>query len=162
MTIRNTSACRAKLPCLAVLCCVLSPSPGRQGLALAAPLLVPAPSAANVAAPTSGPPLAPPQHEKPYALIFGTVWGPDNRPVYGVRVKIRRATDKPKKVRWEVYSDHHGEFAQRVPVGELDYILSADLKGVKFADGTQARMEKEVTVHIYNDEREDVGLHLTR
>jgi hypothetical protein len=103
-----------------------------------------------------------PQHDKPYALIFGTVWGPDDRPVYGVRVKIRRATDKPKKVRWEVYSDHHGEFAQRVPVGELDYILSADLKGVKFADGTQAKMEKEVTVHIYNDEREDIGLHLTR
>ena len=24
--------------------------------------------------------------EKPYALIFGTVWGPDNHPVSGVRV----------------------------------------------------------------------------
>ena len=24
----------------------------------------------------------------PYALIFGTVWGPDNRPVYGVRVNL--------------------------------------------------------------------------
>ena len=32
--------------------------------------------------------------EKPYALIFGTVWGPDNHPVYGVRVKIRRTDDK--------------------------------------------------------------------
>ena len=90
------------------------------------------------------------------------MWGPDDRPVYGVRVKIRRATDKPKKVRWEQYSDHHGEFAQRVPAGEADYILSADLKGVKFADGTQARLPQEVTVHIYNDEREDTGLHLTR
>jgi hypothetical protein len=105
---------------------------------------------------------SPPQKEKPYALIFGTVWGPDNLPVYGVRVKIRRATDKPKKVRWEVYSDHHGEFAQRVPAAEADYILSADLKGVKFSDGTQARLPEEVKVHIYNDEREDTGLHLTR
>ena len=106
-----------------------------------------------------------PQHgkeEKPYALIFGTVWGPDDRPIYGVTVKIRRATDKPKKVRWELYSDHHGEFAQRVPAGEADYILSADLKNVKTADGQPLRLSQEVTVHIYNDEREDTGLHLVR
>lgn len=98
---------------------------------------------------------------KPYALIAGTVWGPDNHPVYGVPVKIRRATDKAKKVRWEVYSDHMGEFAQRVPVGESDYILWADLKGFKTADGTPLRLAQPVTVHIYNDEREDTGLHLT-
>jgi hypothetical protein len=105
-----------------------------------------------------------PQHKevKPYGLIFGTVWGPDDRPVYGVTVHIRRSTDKPKKVRWEVYSDHHGEFAQRVPAGEADYILSADLKGVKTADGQPLHLVQEVTVHIYNDEREDTGLHLTR
>lgn len=131
-----------------IVSCALLPVSAPQRLA-ATPLL-PTPAA------------SPAQHDKPYALIFGTVWGPDDRPVYGVRVKIRRATDKPKKVRWEVYSDHHGEFAQRVPVGDLDYILSADLKGVKFADGTQAKMDKDVTVHIYNDERQDVGLHLTR
>lgn len=109
------------------------------------------------------PQVLPAQHkaEKPYALIFGTVWGPDDHPVYGVRVKIRRATDKPKKVRWELYSDHMGEFAQRVPPGEADYVISADLKGFKLADGSQVQA-KEVTVHIYNDEREDTGLHLTR
>jgi hypothetical protein len=98
--------------------------------------------------------------EKPYALIFGTVWGPDNLPIYGVTVKTRRATDKPKKVRWEVYSDHHGEFAQRVPAGEADYILSADLKGFKSPDGQPLHLVQEVTVHVYNDEREDTGLHL--
>lgn len=102
-----------------------------------------------------------PQQEKPYALIFGTVWGPDDRPVYGIRIKIRRSTDKPNKVRWEVYSDHHGEFAQRVPAGEADYILSPDLKGVKFPDGAPAHAQ-EVTVHIYNEERQDTGVHLTR
>jgi hypothetical protein len=102
------------------------------------------------------------KEEKPYALIIGTVWGPDNRPVYGVPVKIRRSTDKPKKVRWEQYSDHNGEFAQRVPAGEADYILSADLKHVKTADGKPLRLVQEVTVHVYNDEREDTGLHLTR
>lgn len=98
--------------------------------------------------------------DQPYALIAGTVWGPDNRPVYGVRVKIRRSTDKPKKVRWEVFSDHHGEFAQRVPAGEAEYILTADLKGVKTADGKPLHAT-EVTVHIYGDEREDTGVHLT-
>jgi hypothetical protein len=99
---------------------------------------------------------------KPYALIAGTVWGPDDRPVYGIMVKIRKSTDKPKKVRWEVYSDHMGEFAQRVPPGEADYILSADLKGFKPADGKPLHLVQEVTIHIYNDEREDVGLHLAR
>lgn len=99
-------------------------------------------------------------NDKPYALIAGTVWGPDNRPVYGVRVKIRRSTDKPKKVRWEVFSDHHGEFAQRVPAGEADYILTPDLKGIKMADGKPVHAQ-EVTVHIYDDEREDTGVHLT-
>lgn len=96
-----------------------------------------------------------------YALIAGTVWGPDNHPVYGVRVRIRRAKDKPKKVRWDLYSDHNGEFAQRVPPGENDYILSTDRKGLKLTDGTIV-FAPEVTVHIYNDEREDTGLHLTR
>jgi hypothetical protein len=96
---------------------------------------------------------------KPYALIAGTVWGPDDHPVYGIPVKIRRAKDK--KPKWEVYSDHMGEFAQRVPAGEADYVLSADLKGVKTADGQPLRLVQEVTVHIYNDEREDTGLHLT-
>ena len=97
---------------------------------------------------------------KPYALIAGTVWGPDDRPVFGVTVKIRRAKDK--KAKWEVYSDHMGEFAQRVPAGESDYILSADLKRFKPSDGKALRLVQEVTVHIYNDEREDTGLHLTQ
>lgn len=97
--------------------------------------------------------------EKPYALIFGTVWGPDDHPVYGVTVKIRRAKDKHAK--WELYSDHHGEFAQRVPAGEADYVIWADLKGVKTAEGKPLHLAKEVTVHVYDDEREDTGLHLT-
>jgi hypothetical protein len=96
--------------------------------------------------------------DKTYALIAGTVWGPDDHPVYGVTVKIRRATDK--KAKWELYSDHMGEFAQRVPAGEADYILWADLKGFKPADGKPVHLVQQVTVHIYNDEREDTGLHL--
>lgn len=97
--------------------------------------------------------------EKPYALIVGTVWGPDNRPVYGVPVTIRRSKDK--KPKWEVYSDHHGEFAQRLPPGDSDYILSADLKHVKTPDGKPLRLVQEVTIHITGEERVDTGLHLT-
>ena len=100
--------------------------------------------------------------DKLYALIAGTVWGPDDRPVYGITVKIRRATDKAQKARWQVYSDHMGEFAQRVPAGESDYILWADLKGFKPADGKPLHLVQQVTVHIFNDEREDTGLHLAR
>lgn len=96
----------------------------------------------------------------PYALIFGTVWGPDDRPVYGVRVKIRRATDK--KPKWEVLSDHAGEFAQRVPAGEGDYVVWADLKGVKTTDGQVLHLAQEVKVHVEYDERVDMSLHLTR
>ncbi len=117
-----------------------------------------------VAVPTCIPQLlraTPQKGEKPYALICGTVWSPDDHPVYGVKVKIRRASDKPNKVRWELYSDHMGEFAQRVPAAEQDYIISADLKGFKMPDGSPLRLEKEVTVHIYNDERQETGLHLT-
>jgi hypothetical protein len=104
---------------------------------------------------------APSSHTKkqdlPYALIFGTVWGPDARPVYGIKVKIRRKDEK--KPRWQVYSDHQGEFAQRVPAGKADYVISADLKGVKTQDGSKLHAD-DVEVHVDNDERVDTGLHL--
>jgi hypothetical protein len=96
----------------------------------------------------------------PYALIFGTVWGPDNHPVYGITVKIRRVPDK--KPKWELYSDHSGEFAQRVSAGKADYVVWADLKGVKTTDGHPLHLAEEVPVHVEYDERVDIGLHLIR
>ena len=95
---------------------------------------------------------------KPYALIFGTVWGPDDRPVYGVKVLIRR-TDQ-KKAKWELYSDHQGEFAQRVPAAKADYLVWPDLKGLKLLNGKKLQAGEPVTVHIEYDERADIGLHL--
>ncbi len=99
---------------------------------------------------------------EPYALIFGTVWGPDDRPVFGVKVRIRRAQDKDKKARWELYSDHRGEFAQRVSAGKADYVVWADLKDFKSADGKTLHPVQDVPVHVEGDERVDVSLHLTR
>ena len=96
--------------------------------------------------------------DQPYALIFGTVWGPDDRPLYRVKVKIRRSDQK--KARWEMYSDHHGEFALRVPPGPADYLVWADLKGYKSPAGKELHQDGEVKVHVDNDEREDLGLHL--
>ncbi len=95
---------------------------------------------------------------KPYALIFGTVWDPDGHPLYAVKVKIRRADEK--KARWELYSNHTGEFAQRVPVGKADYIVWAELKDYKLPSGRKFKPSPEVAVHIDGDERSDIGLHL--
>jgi hypothetical protein len=100
----------------------------------------------------------PPQSSNPtkhdYALIYGTVWSPDDHPVQGVPIKIRRASDK--KAKWEQVSDSHGEFAQRVPAGGQDYVIQADVKVPK------GQPKPEVTVHIDDNERKDVGLHLTK
>ena len=89
-----------------------------------------------------------------YALIDGTVWGPYSHPVAGVPVKIRRAQDK--KAKWELVSDSHGEFAQRVPPGAQDYIVEADIKMPKGQPKPQAQ------AHIDNNERQDISIHLTK
>lgn len=97
--------------------------------------------------------------DQPYGLIYGTVWGPDSRPVYGVKVEVRRADQT--KGHWQLYSDHQGEFAQRVPAGPADYIVRADVKGYKTLDKRPLRSTDQVKVHVNYDEREDIGLHLT-
>ena len=88
----------------------------------------------------------------PYALLFGTVYGPDDRPAYGIKIQIRRADQK--KPKWELVSDHQGEFAQRVPAGKADYIVSAEIKTPK------DEPKPALTIHVENDERKDFVLHL--
>jgi hypothetical protein len=89
---------------------------------------------------------------KDYALIYGTVWGPDDRPAMGVPITIRRSSDtKPK---WKLVSDSRGEFAQRVPPGQDEYIIQADIKVPK------GESKPQISVKIDNDERQDVSLHL--
>jgi hypothetical protein len=89
-----------------------------------------------------------------YALIYGTVWDQNDHPLYGVPIKIRRADQK--KAKWELVSDHQGEFAQRVPVGKADYIVWADIRVPK------GQQKPETKVHIDYDERRDISLHLTK
>ena len=93
-------------------------------------------------------------------MIFGTVWNPDGRPLYGVRVKIRRSNEK--KARWEVYSNHLGEFEQLVPAGQ--YVVWADVKKPKKpkkGDQSNPWIPPQVTVQVESDVRVDIGLHLT-
>ncbi len=92
------------------------------------------------------------------AVIFGTVWGPDDRPVYGVTVKIRRTRDK--RARWEVHSNHLGEFEQLVPAGKETYVIWADTKGSKTPDGKHLQPGQQVTVEIVGNERVNTGVHL--
>ena len=117
-------------------------------------LLLLASSGALMAAPVASPNSSPQKNSaaKDYALIVGTVWGPDERPLAGVPITIRSATGK--KAKWELVSDQRGEFAQRVPPGRQDYIIQADIKAAK------GQPKPEITVQIEDNERKDVGLHL--
>jgi hypothetical protein len=135
------SSCRARLTSV----CLLS----LLGFVILNPQSLPAASAKQKLKPKDA-----------YALIFGTVWGPDDHPIYGVPVKIRRAKDKHAK--WELVSDHAGEFAQRVPAGKGDYVVWTDSKHLKTEGGTVLRLAQPVDVHIEYDERVDIGLHLSR
>jgi len=89
---------------------------------------------------------------QPYALIFGTLWDPGDRPAYGVRLKLRRADEK--RFRWEAVSDHRGEFAIRVPAAKADYVLVPDVKRAK------NKPLPETRIHVESDERIDIGVHL--
>jgi hypothetical protein len=106
-----------------------------------------------------------PKAGKPFALIFGTAFGPDDRPLYGVKVTIH-PIDK-KHPSWELMSDHRGEFAQRVPAGTRDYLVEGEITYAPVGpDGKPQkskakRLKAEKKVHVDNEERLDIGLHLT-
>lgn len=103
--------------------------------------------------------------EKPYALIFGTAYGPDDRPLYGVKVTIRLQGKKGPS--FNLVSDHRGEFAQRVHPGPADYLISGEAEYSALGDNgkpqisKKKRLKAETKVHIEGEERQDIGLHLT-
>jgi hypothetical protein len=103
--------------------------------------------------------------EKPYALIFGTAYGPNDRPLYGVKITIR--PQKKKHPSWELMSDHRGEFAQRVPAGTNDYLVHGEAEYAPVGDdgkpqlSKKVRLKGETRVHVDNEERRDISVHLT-
>jgi len=126
---------------------------------------------------------APPQQQSakpqstgaPYALIFVTAYDPAGHGAYALEVKIRRAD---KKKSWSGFTDHSGEFAQRVPPAPGDYLvwletskkkadrqaLSAAISGAEkgkahTVEEGAVRGESAVKIHINADERIDIGFH---
>ena len=107
----------------------------------------------------------PEKPEKGYGLIFGTAYGPDDRPLYGVKVNIRR--EGKKHASWDLLSDHRGEFAQRVPLEAADYLIKGEAEYAPIGqDGKpqiskKKRLKGETKVHMEGEIRQDIGLHLT-
>ncbi|HWZ42086.1 MAG TPA: hypothetical protein VNW97_01345 [Candidatus Saccharimonadales bacterium] len=99
---------------------------------------------------------------KHFGLIFGTAYGPDDRPLNGVKVVIHPAGQKHP--RWELISNHRGEFALRIPPGPGDYVVSGEAE-VATTDPSShhtknKRLKGEAKTHVEGEERQDVGLHL--
>ncbi len=95
---------------------------------------------------------------KPFALIRGTAYGPDDLPFYGARVEIHPAGKKHPS--WELYSDHRGEFAQRVPPGPADYVITGEAELRDPQTNKKKRLKGEVKVHVEGEEELDPSLHL--
>ncbi len=100
--------------------------------------------------------------KKDYALIFGTAYGPDDRPLYGASVHIHPVGKK--KPNWDLMSDHRGEFAQRVPLQYPIYEVTGEAELVPVVDGKPQHSRKKrvkvvVKVHIDRDVVQDIGLH---
>ena len=98
--------------------------------------------------------------KKHYGLIFGTAYGPDDRSVYGAKIEIHR--EGKRHPSWELFSDHRGEFAQRVPPGPADYVITGEVEYIPVANGATGKKKKlkaETKVHIEAEERQDVSLH---
>jgi hypothetical protein len=104
------------------------------------------------------------KQEKSYGLIFGTAYGPDDRPLYGVKVTIHPEGKKHPK--WELVSDHRGEFAQRVPTAAADYLITGEAeymlagKDGKPDKSKKKKLRGETRVHMEGEIRQDIGLHL--
>ncbi|HKW75974.1 MAG TPA: hypothetical protein VJN64_10665 [Terriglobales bacterium] len=101
------------------------------------------------------------KQEKPEGLIFGTAFGPDNRPLYGVKVHIQPVGKKHPD--WDLTSDHHGEFAQRVPPG--DYEITGEAEVAPVADGKpqlsgRKRVKVNRVIHVEKDVEQDISLRL--
>src|SRR5262249_9334673 len=103
--------------------------------------------------------------EKSYGLIFGTAYGPDDRPLYGVKVNIRR--EGKKHPSWDLVSDQRGEFALRVPLEAADYVVKGEAEYApvdpngKPQTSKKKKLRAQTKVHMEGEIREDIGLHLT-
>lgn len=101
--------------------------------------------------------------DKPYGVLFGTAYGPDDHAMYGVRVTIH--PEGHKKPSYELMSDHRGEFAQRVPPGPGDYVITGEVEIYPVVDGKPQKSKKkrltgQAKVHLGGEEQQDFSLHM--
>ena len=99
--------------------------------------------------------------QKDYGLLFGTAFGPDERPMYGVKVTIRPVGKKHPT--YDLLSDHRGEFAQRLPPGPCDYLVTGEVEITPIENGKAQKkkhLKGEATVHLDGQERRDFSLHM--
>jgi hypothetical protein len=106
----------------------------------------------------------PQNKDKPYGLLFGTAYGPDDHAMYGVRVTIH--PEGHKKPSWELMSDHRGEFAQRVPPGPGDYVVTGEVEIYPLVEGKPQKSQKkhlkgQTKVHLGGEEQQDFSLHMS-
>lgn len=92
--------------------------------------------------------------KKDYALVTGTVWGPDQRPLAGIPLEIRRVGSK--KPVWQRLSDRRGEYAVRLPNEDADYVIEAQIKVPK------GKAKPSVTVHVERDAAAVADLHIVQ
>src|SRR5215470_16767004 len=78
--------------------------------------------------------------KKHYGLIFGTAYGPDDHSLYGAKIEIHPAGKKHPA--WELFSDHRGEFAQRVPPGPMDYVITGEVEYTPIVNGVTQKKKK--------------------
>src|SRR5260370_33812797 len=101
--------------------------------------------------------------KKDYGVIFGTAYGPDDRPMYGVRVTIHQVGKKHPS--WELISAHRGEFAQRVPPAPADYLVTGQAEMAPIVNGKpktskKKRLKGEARGHTDGAAWRDFSLHL--
>jgi len=98
--------------------------------------------------------------QKDYGLLFGTAYGPNDLPIFGVRITIHPVGKKHPS--YDQQSDHRGEFAQRLPPGPCDYLVTGDIE-VPIENGKAKKkkhLKGETTVHLDGQERRDFSLHM--
>jgi hypothetical protein len=86
----------------------------------------------------------------PYALLMGSCFNEKGLSLSGVTVEVKRkqAPDpKLAKQRWRAISSPRGEFAIRLPAGEITFVVSVEKEGFP-------PQQKEVT--FVQDERLDI------
>lgn len=100
-----------------------------------------------------------------YGLISGTAYGPDDRPLYGVKITIH--PEGKKHPSWDLVSDHRGEFAQRVPPGPADYVVDGQVELAPLEKGVpqlhkKMKLRDQIKVHIDNEEIRDISIHMKK